>query len=175
MPSRLSVPEGDALRRGEAEVGIRAFGRDPRTLRPLQIALLEQVGLVDVLDGLGFLAHRRGERLESDGTAAELLGDGAEEAAVLVVESLVVDLERSEGLARHGKRDDAVVPDLSVVADALQPAVGDARGPARPARDLERGGGLDLDLHDPGGAPHEALERVGRQEVEAIPRAEAVA
>src|SRR5207237_7161390 len=91
------------------------------------------------------------------------------------VETIVVDLELGERLARYGERDAPVVPDLREVAYAFQPAVRDARRATGAARDLLRGGGLDLDAEDARGAAHDLLERLGLEQVELVRRAEAVA
>src|SRR5437773_8090522 len=114
---------------------VGVFGGDAAARRPLEIALLHQVRLVDVLDRLGVLAQRRRERFEPDRTAGELVHDRREEHAVDGVETLVIDLERGERLARYGERDASIVPDLGEVAHALEPAVRDARRAAGAARD----------------------------------------
>ena len=62
-----------------------AFGRYPAAGGPVEIPLLKQVGLVDVLDGLGVLAERRRQGLQADRPAGELLDDGPQELAVDVV------------------------------------------------------------------------------------------
>jgi len=121
---------------------------------------LEKERLVDVLDRFGLLAHRRGERLQADGAPAELLGDRAEQATVFLVEAFVVDLERGERFARDGQGDHAVVSDLRVIADPLQPTIGDPRSSARAPCDLVRGRRVGLHLHDPRGAPHDPFESV---------------
>src|SRR5687767_2762828 len=76
-PERLAAA-GDR----QAEVLVGALRRHAALPRALQEAFLKQEGLVDVLDGLGVLAGRRRERLETDRTAGELLGDGEQERAV---------------------------------------------------------------------------------------------
>src|SRR5437868_4817798 len=108
-------------------MAIGTVGRHAAAWRPLEVALLQQVWLVYVLDRLGVLAHGGGERLESDRSAAELVGDRAEETSIAVVETRVINLEGRERLARDRQRDVAVVPHLGVVADPLEPAVRDAR------------------------------------------------
>ena len=67
------------------------------------------------------------------------------------------------------------MPDLGEVAHALEPAVRDARRAAGAARDLVRGGRLDLDAEDARGPAHDLLERLGLEQVELVRRAEAVA
>ena len=66
--------------------------------------MLEQVGLVDVLDRVGLLADRGGERVHAHRAAAELLDDREEQPAVDLVEAVGVDLEQREGVARDRAR-----------------------------------------------------------------------
>jgi hypothetical protein len=65
--------------------------------RALQVALLDQVGLEHVLDGVARLADRGGEVVHADRAAAEFLQHGAEQLAVHDIEAEVVDVE-------HGQR-----------------------------------------------------------------------
>ena len=104
----------------------------------LEKADLDQEGLVDVLDRVLFLADRRGDRVEADRAAAELLDDRAQQLAVDLVEAVLVDLEQLERRVRDVERDRAVGAHLRVVAHAAQQAVGDARRAARAAGDLAR-------------------------------------
>ena len=115
--------------------------------------MLEEVGLVDVLDRVGLLADRRREGVHADRPAAELLDDGEEEAPVDLVEAVGVDLEEGEGVAGDGGGDGALGPDLGEVAHPAQEAVGDAGGPAAAAGDL---GGAAASM----GTPRMRAERV---------------
>jgi len=69
-------------------------GDDPSSRRALQEAELEQVRLVDVLDRLGLLAERDGERRQPDRAAAEALDHAAQELTVEALEPDFVDLEQ---------------------------------------------------------------------------------
>src|SRR5439155_26698287 len=140
----------------------------------LEIPLLQEIRLVHALDRLRGLTDRRSERLEAHGPAAELVGDRTKEAAVAVVETRVVDLERGKGFTRDGEGHLAVVADLGVIADAFQPAIGDPRRASCPHCDLVRGRGLDLDLQDARGPADDLLERLRLEEVEVVDGAEAV-
>src|SRR5207302_3053383 len=104
--------------------------------RALDEAQLQEIRLVHVLDRLLLLAERRGERREPDGAAFELDRNRAQELARLAIESLLVDLEQVQRLARDLVRDRALVPHLRDVAHAAEDAVRNARGAARAARDL---------------------------------------
>ena len=99
--------------------------------RALEEAELEQVRLVDVLDRVGLLAERDGERRQADRAALELERDRAQELAVGALEPLAVDLHQRQRLARDLVRDRALVAHLGDVADTTQDAVGDSRCSAR--------------------------------------------
>ena len=71
-------------------------GRAAAARRALDEAALEQVGLVDVLDGVGLLVDGDGERREPDGPSPEAGADDLEDRAVEPVEPLVVDLLQLE-------------------------------------------------------------------------------
>ena len=64
-----------ARRRGQPQVGVPGRRDDPAARRPLEQAQLEQVRLVDVLERVGLLADRDGQRREADRAAREPLGD----------------------------------------------------------------------------------------------------
>ena len=144
--------------------------------RALQEAELEQIGLVDVLDRLGLLAERDGERREPDRAAAELhRRPRASSVAVEPLEPGLVDLEQLERLVGDRDRDHARVAHLGDVADAAQDAVRDPRRAARAPGDLVGGVGLDLDAEDPRAAPDDRAELLGRVVVEPEREPEAVA
>ena len=108
-----------------AELRDRAAAR-----RALDEAELQEVRLVHVLDRVGLLAERRGERRQADGAAVELLPDRAQELTVGPLEPGLVDLEQLERLGGDRGRDRSLVADLGDVADAPEDAVGDTRRPA---------------------------------------------
>ena len=134
------------------------LGDDPPARRALEEAELEQVRLVDVLDRVGLLAERDGERREADRAAAELLGDRRQQLAVDALEPAAVDLEQLERLAGDVVRDLAGVAHLGDVAHAPQDPVRDPRRAARAARDLVGGVVLDLDVEDARRAAHDRAE-----------------
>src|SRR5688572_18897873 len=119
MRSTLRLPQWRPAGWRLAEVPVRALRRDASPGCTHQVPLLEQVGLVDVLDGLGILAEGRGQGLEADRPARELLDDGAEELAVDVVQAGLVHIQGSEGLPRHGRGHAPVMEDLRVVSNPL--------------------------------------------------------
>ena len=71
-------------------------GEHAAARRALHEALLDQVGLDDLLDGVARLGERRGHCLDADRPAAVVLGNGAKIAAVHGVETGVIDLERKQ-------------------------------------------------------------------------------
>ena len=112
-------------------MGERGVGGHAAARRAHEEPLLEQVGLVDVLDRVGLLADRHRERRQAHRAAAELLADGAQDLAVEPVEPGRVDLEQVERLARHVRVDVAGAAHLGEVAHALEQPVGHARRAAR--------------------------------------------
>src|SRR6185312_16591371 len=78
-------------RRTQAEVRERRRGRGAPAGGALDQPLLEQVGLIDVLDRVLLLPHRDRERRETDRPAVELRADRAEDLAVEAIEAELVD------------------------------------------------------------------------------------
>ena len=83
----------------DAQVLAPESGDHPAARRSLEEPELEEVRLVDVLDGVALLAERDRERRETDRAAAELVEHGVEELAVGALEADLVDLEQLERLA----------------------------------------------------------------------------
>ena len=69
------------------------FRDDSPPRRPLDEPELEQVRLVDVLDRVGLLAERDGQRREADRPAAELVRDRPQEVAIDPLEARLVAVE----------------------------------------------------------------------------------
>src|SRR3990172_4218406 len=69
----------------DTEVAVGAFGGDAPSRGALQQPELEQVRLDHVLDGIGLLPHRRGERGKADRPAPELRDDRVEDREVELV------------------------------------------------------------------------------------------
>ena len=76
----------------------------PAARRALHEALLDQVGLDDVLDRVARLRQRRRDRLDADRAAGEILRDHREVAPVERVEAVRVDLEREQRLVGELRR-----------------------------------------------------------------------
>src|SRR5262249_35146230 len=143
--------------------------------RALEEPLLDQVGLVEVLERPAVLTDSGGEGVEPGGTAVVVLDQGAEDLAVDLVEAVLVDLEEREATARGFAVDGLRPVHLREVAHAAQQPVGDARRAAAAPRDLERALGVDGDAQQRRRARDDARELLGRIEVEAVDDAETLA
>ena len=149
-------------------------GRDPPSRGALEEALLEQIGLVDVLDRVRLLSHRDRQRAEADRAAAELGADRAQDLAVQPVEPGRVHLEHVEGVGGHARVYMACPAHLGEVADPLQQAV---RHPGRAARARgDRPGArlVDLHLEDARRAKHDPGELGRLVQLQPVGDAEAV-
>src|SRR5690349_6008342 len=109
-----------AGRLGEAEMLKGVRGDQPAARRPLQKTLLDQKWLDDLLDGIARLGQRGGERLNADRTAAVVLGDGREVAAVHRVEACRIDLELEQRAVGELAVDLVNLSGVSEVAHAPQ-------------------------------------------------------
>src|SRR5262245_14016156 len=101
----------EGARRLQPEVLVGPPRRCPPPWRPLQQPLLQQIRLIDVLEGVGLLVDRDGQRRQPDRAAGELPADRAEDLAVEAVEAEVVDLEQRERAVGGRVVDDAGATD----------------------------------------------------------------
>src|SRR5680860_917500 len=124
--------------RRETQVGVGGRGGPATAGRALEETLLQEERLVDLLDGLGLLADRHGQRGEPHGTTGKMATQCPEDGPVDLVQASLVDLEQGQCVTRHGQTHGAVGPHLGVVPDPLQQAVGDTRRTPGSARDLGR-------------------------------------
>src|SRR5262245_51453544 len=85
-----------ALRHFQAEMLVSVAGGDAAARGAHDEALLDEIGLDDVLDGAALLAERRCQALDADRTAVELLDDRQQELAIHHVEAERVDIEHVE-------------------------------------------------------------------------------
>src|SRR6185436_14040733 len=110
IPSRTAQPEElvcPARRHASAR---RAFEKP----------YLDQERLVDVLDGIPFLAERRRQASELDRSTAELLEDRHQKAAIDFVEAVAIDFEHLQRPIRDLPRDPSGGTHLGVVANPPQ-------------------------------------------------------
>ena len=136
---------------------------------------LDEEGLVDLFEGVLLLGEGGGEGVEAYGAPVVLFDDGAEEAAVELVEAVGVDFQHFEGGVGGGAVDFALGADLGEVADAAEEAVGDAGGSAGAHGDFGGSVAVDGDSEDVGGALDDEAELVVGVELEAEEDAEAAA
>ena len=154
----------DPARTAEAASWTKALKESP----------LEQVRLIDVLDRVLFLPDRDRKRREADGAAAELLADGAQDLTVEAIEALVVDLEQIESGSGDRLVYDATLPNLGVVAYALEQAVGDAGSAAAALRDRDRASVVDCHREQLRRPPDDLGELLGGVMLEPVLDSEAV-
>jgi hypothetical protein len=81
-------------------------------------SFLQEVGLVDVTDGVGFLSDRRSKGLDSDRAAIELVDYRCQDRAVHFVKATRVDLEQLGRAQGNFASHDRQLVDPSEIADA---------------------------------------------------------
>ena len=77
------------------------IGEKPPARRALKKALLQEEGLDDVLDRVARLGKRGGDRLDTNRTAGEFLGDHQQIAPVHQVKADAVDVEHASAPCRR--------------------------------------------------------------------------
>src|SRR5271154_6759748 len=154
---------------------VRALGGDAAARSPRQETLLQQVGLVDFLDRVGFFAPCRGKALDADRAAVELVDYRAENRTIHLVEGGRGDFEQLERAQRNLARDDRRFVDLREVADAAQQAIDYSRSAARPRRELMRTALVDCHIQQRGRAADNLAELLVIVKIEMEMLAEAVA
>ena len=87
-------------------------------------SFLDEVRLIDILDGAGIFTHSGSDSVESDRSATELIDDGREEFVIYLIEAESIDIQRLEGILGDVEVDSAVAFDLGKVAHASQEGVG---------------------------------------------------
>lgn len=107
MNSTFLSEEAEVVGAGVAEVLVGEGGYLAAAGSALDEAFLYEVWLIDLLDGAGVFAERRGDCCEADGAAAELVDDGAQYLVVDFVEAVAVDIKGLEGIAGNFEVDTA--------------------------------------------------------------------
>src|SRR5688572_4221331 len=125
---------------------VRLLGRDATARSATEESLLEQVGLVDVLDRVARFGHGCGDRLDADRSAFVVLDQDFQDSAVLSVEAGTIDFEPRAGVVDDRFVDPPAAVDLRKVASAPEQAVGDARSSARAFGQRAGAGRRALDL-----------------------------
>src|SRR5271156_6274750 len=80
----------------ESNGDVALLGKDPSLRRPLQVAFLDKVGLMNFLKGFGLFPYRNRDRAHADGTSPVVFGQGSQHPFVHLVEPGSVDLKQLE-------------------------------------------------------------------------------
>src|SRR3984957_6691033 len=106
-------------------------GEQAAAWRALHEALLDQIGLDDLLDRIARLGQRGGDRLDADRAAAKTKGDGVEIAPVHLVEADRIDVEQAKRAVGDASGDAGGALDNGEIAHAAQQPSGEGRRTAR--------------------------------------------
>src|SRR2546429_9973171 len=79
---------------GDTEVPIRAQCRHPSPGGALEIAFLEQIRFVHVLDRAFFFAEGRGDSFDADRPAGEFFDDGEQNGTIHLVETCLINFQQ---------------------------------------------------------------------------------
>ena len=138
--------------------------------RPIEKADLNQVRLVDVLDGVRLLGNRRRQAVDDDRAAVEFVDDRPEQATIAHVEAEGVHVEQGCSAAVGDLHRDTLGPPASAKSRTAQAeqAVRDARRAARAPRQFLRGLKVEADAKN-ARRPYDDLFDVGwRVEIQAM-------
>ena len=102
-------------------------GDDTSAWRALYEALHDEVRLIHLLHGACILADGGGDGRHANRTAAKLVDDGKQDLVVDLVETILVDVERTERYVGYLGVYASAALDLGEVAHATQQSVGDTR------------------------------------------------
>src|SRR6476469_492617 len=116
-----------------AQVLVSGFGGFAAAGRALDVAFLDEEGLIHFFDGFAFLAASRGDGADAHRATLELVDDGGENALVHVVEAAGVHVESLQSKLRDFNGNSTVAFNLGEVAGAAQQVVGNAGRAARAA------------------------------------------
>ena len=124
-------------------------------------ALLDEEGLVHLLDGAAVLSDGRGNRVDAHRPALELVDDGKQYLVVYLVQSITVDIECLQGIAGDVQVNPAVASHLGKVAHAPQQGIGDTWRAAAASCNLMRRRLFDGQPQDACRTGDDVLEGVG--------------
>ena len=137
-------------------VGGRGSHATPRG--PLQKPELQEIGLVNVHNGISLFADRSGDRVKPNWSAAEF-DNGCQDTAVDVVETKMIDLEQLERSRCHLARNRTISAHLSKIAHPAQEPQRNTWCPARPATDFSHALFLDRHFEQPRTTPDDLSHR----------------
>ena len=121
---------------------------------PSDEALLQQIGLDDLLDGVARLRQRRRDGLDADRSAAIIDRDPAKIAMVERIQSRTIDLESRQRIVGELGIDGGSAANIGKVAHAAKQTPGDAWRSPRPTCDLVRAFLRQRQAEKPRAAPH---------------------
>ena len=85
-----------------------------------EVAFLDQVGLVDFLEGLGLLRNCRGERIQANGASFKLVNQCGQDFIVHFIETMLVHIEGIHAKTGNVQVDTALSFYLGKVAQTTQ-------------------------------------------------------
>ena len=100
---------------------------DAPARRALQVALLDQIRLDHVFDGVALFADAGGDVVQADRAAVKAVDHRFEQFAVHQIEAFGVHVEHDQGFLGNALVNGAVTFDIGIVAHAAQQTVGNAR------------------------------------------------
>ena len=104
----------------------------------LQVAFLDEEGLVDFFQGVGLFADGDGHGAEADGATPVVFGYDAHHLLIHFIEAALVDFEEFKCGGGAGLVDRSIAALLGVVSAEVDQVVGDPRSAPRAAGDLGR-------------------------------------
>jgi hypothetical protein len=136
------------------------------------VALHDQVGLVDLLDRPRFLPDRHGKAVHTDGASIEKPDDCLEDALVHFIKAVGVDVEHGKSVGGGLGGDAPSGPHQSVIAHPPQEVVRDAWRSARPFGDFQIGSLLQRASEQARASRDDRGEHLGRVVVQPTIHAE---
>lgn len=162
-------------RHGDIHVLVSFFGDDAAARGACDESELDEIGFVDFFDGAHFFSDDSGDRLDASRTASEFLDERAKNMMVGRFESEVIDFKEIECFFGGSGVDGVVSVHLSVIADAFENAIGDARRLSAGFGDDVRAFFIELNTEDARGTLHDLLDFHRFIEFQAMNGAEAIA
>lgn len=164
---------GLALRLFAVEVFVGAVGGYAATGRAIEHADLHEVGLVDFLDGVFFLAEGSGQGAQTDGTTGIFIEQGDHEVAVDFVEAVFIDAEHVQGFTGNFTSDATACPNFGEITRPSKKTIGNARRSTAASGDFFSAGIVHLNIQNFCGAVEDDEQIFRLVKIEAMHNAEA--
>ena len=136
---------------------------------------MQQIGLVDLFDGLGVLSGGGGHGVEADGATTKVFDHDRQQAAIGPVEAAGVNVEQFQRFRRQGDGNGPSGFDLDVVAHSPQEAVGNPGGAPGAPGNFFGPWGLNRGLQHVSRAQHNGGEFIDFVEPQPLNQAKAIA